>query len=284
MPSGLVHSKPRTELEQAVASLQKKPNDQALRERTIKMALEIKPETPEEARRFIVRAKAAIESKENEDAIREYQKALSVAPWLGDAYYNLALLQQTTGDYRNAIKNYKFYLLAAPDSPDVEKVKDNIYKLEYKAEKKGKAGKRSNAKKATSEALSTLIVPGKSIGPIHLGMTPSEVSRLLGPPDSVGLTGINDYQRLALGLVFSESKGVVNHIYARDNRYATSQGVRVGMTKEAIESKMGMPTTVYCVGSACFSCYSQGDGATLALFQGSDIITMITVVPDCGYR
>jgi tetratricopeptide (TPR) repeat protein len=93
---------------------------------------------PEEARRHMARGEAALEMakspEEYDSAIKEFQEASRLAPNWPVPYYNLALLQEKTGKLREAVANLKQYLRLAPDAPDAGKIREHIYKLEYKAE------------------------------------------------------------------------------------------------------------------------------------------------------
>ncbi|MBN2019235.1 MAG: hypothetical protein JW749_03310 [Sedimentisphaerales bacterium] len=71
------------------------PADTALREKIIKLALEMNsaPAVPKEAERFMTRGAVALKNKEGandfNDAVTEFGKVTLVAPWLADAYSNL---------------------------------------------------------------------------------------------------------------------------------------------------------------------------------------------------
>lgn len=86
----------------------------------------------------MARGQAAVEMAKSpadfQDAIREFQKAIELAPNWPDPYYNLALLQEKTGRLKEAVASLKQYLRLAPNAPDAAKVQEQIYKLEYKAE------------------------------------------------------------------------------------------------------------------------------------------------------
>jgi hypothetical protein len=85
----------REQLQQMVEQLQKTPNDNALRERIIKLAQTIKPAPalPEEALRYEGRARAAFQTARQEsdylDAAKEYRAALLQAPWVAGYYSDL---------------------------------------------------------------------------------------------------------------------------------------------------------------------------------------------------
>ena len=93
----------------------------------------------EEARRHMARGEAAVEmAKSPEDyeaAIKEFQEAARLAPTWAAAYYKLGMAQEKAGKFREAIVSLKRYLQLAPNAPDAAKVKELIYKLEYKAER-----------------------------------------------------------------------------------------------------------------------------------------------------
>ncbi len=109
------------------------------------------------ARRYMVRGIAAIEmAKTQADyvlAAQEFEQAAKLAPDNPDAYYNLGNVQSKLGDVTSAIKNLQRYLELAPNSPDAAKVRDEIYKLEYRRDRQQIAvtlsGKWSDAKGKT---------------------------------------------------------------------------------------------------------------------------------------
>jgi tetratricopeptide (TPR) repeat protein len=115
--------------------------DQQLRERVISLAHKIKPApiVPEEAERYMARGRAAVKSaatiKDFEDAASQFSKVLRVAPWLSEGYYNLGVVQDKAGRYQDAIRNLKYYLLAAPNAQDAKRVRSLIFEIEYRQEK-----------------------------------------------------------------------------------------------------------------------------------------------------
>ena len=148
---------PQQTLNQYVADLQKNPNDYALREKIIRHVQTMKPApvVPEEAKRHLVRGKAAFkgakEARDFQDAADEFKKALLYAPWLAEGYYNLGVIQDKAGQYDDAMRNLKFYLIAAPKAPDAEKVKELIYEIEYRKEKAAK-DKEAASRKAAEDS------------------------------------------------------------------------------------------------------------------------------------
>jgi tetratricopeptide (TPR) repeat protein len=148
---------PQQTLNQYVSDLQKNPNDYALREKIIKHVQTMKqpPAVPEEAKRHLARGKAALrgakEARDFQDAAEEFKKALLYAPWLAEGYYNLGVIQDKAGHYDDAMKNLKFYLIAAPKAPDADKVKELVYEIEYRKEKAAK-DKEAAARKAAEDS------------------------------------------------------------------------------------------------------------------------------------
>lgn len=92
----------------------------------------------EEARRHMARGQAAVEMarspEEYGDAIKEFEKAAKLAPDWPVPYFNLALLQEKTGRFKEAAVSLREYLRFAPNDPDAAKTRERLYKLEYKAE------------------------------------------------------------------------------------------------------------------------------------------------------
>jgi tetratricopeptide (TPR) repeat protein len=156
LPVTAMASSPQETLAQYVSALQKNPNDYSLREKIIRHVQTMKPAPamPEEARRHLVRGKAAFkgakEARDFQDAADEFNKALLYAPWLAEGYYNLGVIQDKAGLHAEAMQNLKFYLLAAPKASDAEKVKELIYEIEYRKEKAVK-DKEATARKASED-------------------------------------------------------------------------------------------------------------------------------------
>lgn len=132
---------PREELKQMVEQLQKSPNDNALREKIIKLALNIKPlpVVSPEAEQFEGRAQYAFKNAKSEadmlDAAREYLKAVDAAPWFADYYFNLCTILEKANRPAEAISACKLYLTAAPEAQDASDVRKRIAGLDYALER-----------------------------------------------------------------------------------------------------------------------------------------------------
>ncbi len=225
---------PREELAQMVEQLQKSPTDNALREKIIKLAQEVKPAptVPEEVERRMARGEAAFESAKDvsgyDNAMREFHAAANAAPWYANAYFNLATAQEKAGKAKAAIESFRFYLLTAPGGKDAAEVKKRIYKLEYAAEQTA-----AQAAAEQKKAAQVLIVPGKSIGPISLGMSMSEVESILGQPNRIAAKGKHNpgayyYKSVFQGSVSHDDQRNVTRISTPSSDYRTKLGLAVG--------------------------------------------------------
>jgi tetratricopeptide (TPR) repeat protein len=161
-------SKPRAALTHYVAALQTVPEgsdgDQQLREKIIALAQKLKPPpaVPEGATTHFGRGRAATEIAKNSDDFRkaaaEFQQALKLAPWLANGYFNLGNVQDKSGEYAEAVRSFKLYLLAAPSAPAADNIKARIAGLEYKIERSKEEAaaqqdkERSQQQKAQQEA------------------------------------------------------------------------------------------------------------------------------------
>lgn len=129
---------PHEQLQQLTMQLQQMPSDNALRERIIKLGAEIKPTpaVPEEARRSFVEGvnivKLAKDAGSQKLAIESFTEASKIAPWWGDAYYNLAVAQELTGQLNDAERTLKWFLLTNPGESHAREAQDRIYGLSAK--------------------------------------------------------------------------------------------------------------------------------------------------------
>ena len=109
---------------------------------------------PEEARRYMARGIAAVETAKSAGdyvlAALEFEKAARLAPDWPDVYYSLGSVQAKMGDTASAIKSYQRYLELAPRAPDAEKVRQEMYKLEYLQDRQKAAAAISGAWKASN--------------------------------------------------------------------------------------------------------------------------------------
>jgi len=138
---------PQETLTQYISDLQKSPTDTALREKIIKHVQTMRPEPaiPAEIVKHEGAAEYAFKSAKNEsdylDSAKEYEKALLLAPWLATDYFNCGVAYEKAGQFKNAITQFNFYIMAAHDAPDANAVRKRIGGLEYAA---GKAARESS--------------------------------------------------------------------------------------------------------------------------------------------
>ena len=123
---------------QYVAELIKNPADIALREKIIMLSLTMDPApiVPENVERNLSLGTALTQTGAGEykQAIVEFEAATNNAPWLAMAYLKLAEAEEKAGFYTEAIQNFKFYLLAAPEAINTREVQNKVDELEKNVE------------------------------------------------------------------------------------------------------------------------------------------------------
>jgi len=134
-------------------------DDQRLREKIIQVVQKVNPPpaVPEDAKRFLARGRAAVKIAMDEQgflkAAEESKQALRLAPWLAEGYYNLGLVQDKAGQYADAIRSLKLYLLAAPNAADAQTVKEKVYELDFLLEQEGVKLQEKKSQKAQLDFL-----------------------------------------------------------------------------------------------------------------------------------
>ncbi|MEW6647091.1 MAG: CFI-box-CTERM domain-containing protein, partial [Pseudomonadota bacterium] len=97
----------------------------------------------EEARRYMVRGRTAIEMAKTMDdlryAVKELEQAARLAPQWADPHFNLGVVQEKLGNTAGAIASFRRYLELAPEAVDAAKVRDKIIALEYMQERTAQA-------------------------------------------------------------------------------------------------------------------------------------------------
>jgi tetratricopeptide (TPR) repeat protein len=123
-------------LKAKVGELKKNPANARLREEIIKTAAAMKtpPAVPEEAEKSVIRGTTFLQKAKDANgykkAIEELEAAVSAAPWLAVAYYNLGLAQEKAGQVGDALQSFRYYLEAAPNAKNARDVKNKTYELE----------------------------------------------------------------------------------------------------------------------------------------------------------
>ena len=94
---------------------------------------------PREAQKHMNRGMAAAgmanSPAEYEEAIREFEQAVSLAPDWSAPYFNLGYVLKEAGKYQEALDSYRKYLELVPKAPDAGQVQIEIDQIEYKLEK-----------------------------------------------------------------------------------------------------------------------------------------------------
>ncbi len=119
----------------------------------------------------------------------------------------------------------------------------------------------------------TLIVFGRRVGPVSLGMSEAQLLDALGKPTSKTdysdfRAGRSGYLSNKLGLSIVVQDGIVVRISPSDNRYSTASGIRVGSplpanasTGASARERHGV--TSYCYdGHTAITVRSKEDGMT----------------------
>lgn len=121
--------------------LRASPYDKDLRAKIISLVAGMKPKpaVPEDAERHAARGAAALkeaqDAKDLAEAVSEFQQASLAAPWVGEIYYNLAVVQSKAGDDAGAAESLKLCLLASPKDKDTKQLQ---YEIDFRLEKAAK--------------------------------------------------------------------------------------------------------------------------------------------------
>ena len=133
-----IKSNARAAFLELTAQLKGNPDDDTIRRLIIELAQELKPAPaiPEEARKHFVEGTAIVKAAKNPAqqalAAQSFTEALTVAPWWGDAYYNLGVAQELAEQYNEAEHAFTFYLLSNPGDQEKREAQDRIYALSAK--------------------------------------------------------------------------------------------------------------------------------------------------------
>lgn len=153
----------------------------------------------EEARRYFLRGIAAVEmAKSNEElanAVEEFRKATQIAPTMAVAWYNLGMVQSKIGRLKDAIDSFGRYVALAPPGEEVQKVRDEMVKLEYRLEQSEKFKHLSGVWIMPNGTLAQARVEGTRMT-IHIAQMsfPGTIERWMWSDrvegDSIGIGGV----------------------------------------------------------------------------------------------
>jgi len=120
--SAPAHANEQQEFLRLLYAVQTTPEDDAAREKLLRYvsAMRRKPPVPVEAKKYYIRGVAihidAVNIDEFDKAARAYNKALEIAPWWGQCYYNLAKALESANRFEeaeSAMRNYKLLNVSA---------------------------------------------------------------------------------------------------------------------------------------------------------------------------
>jgi len=132
---------PQQTLQRFVADLQNRPSDDTLRQKIIALAQTMNPPpaVPADAYELVGRAAYAIKNANTDAdflaAADAYGKALQLAPWVADYYFNQGVAFEKAKHFDEAIADFTWYLMAAPNAKDANQVRERIGGLKYGKEK-----------------------------------------------------------------------------------------------------------------------------------------------------
>lgn len=130
---------PQEQFSRCVEALRTHPRDNALRRKVLQLAISLpqRPAVPEEARQLFKTASERIQQADAPGALREpitlLQRVTAMAPWWGNAYYNLAKALELSSSYDEAIEALQYYIQLAPNEADATAGRADMEKLKQKA-------------------------------------------------------------------------------------------------------------------------------------------------------
>lgn len=153
---------PREQLGQMVEQLQKAPADNALRERIIALAAQIKPPpaVPVDALKLMGKGEYLVQqAKQPADflaAAEAFRDAANLAPWDPAVYFNQGIVYERAQRADLAIAAFNWYLKAAPGAADTADVIKRLGGLEVAAQAQARARNRGASLRAEYARLKAL--------------------------------------------------------------------------------------------------------------------------------
>lgn len=131
---------PQAKLAELLTHLQKNPYDQKTREALIESytSQQPLPPIPEEARQLFQQASALMKQSSAPSELGKpidlLEKALVIAPWWGNAYYNLSRAWELKGKYDFALEQLNYYLELKPSEADAAEARAHIAVIQAEKE------------------------------------------------------------------------------------------------------------------------------------------------------
>jgi tetratricopeptide (TPR) repeat protein len=98
-------------------------------------SLAVKPVISEEVRRHRLLAENAVNEKQFNDAIDEYEAGLDINTCWPEGHFNAALIYAELKQYSDAIRHMRAYLELVPDAPDAQAARDQMIIWDAEAKK-----------------------------------------------------------------------------------------------------------------------------------------------------
>lgn len=92
-------------------------------------------ELRDEARKHFLNAEILFNNNRFEEALLEMEKARQLQPFNPQIYFNQAVLYEKIFDYAKAIESMEVYLQLNPNAPNVQEIRDQLYKWRVMLEK-----------------------------------------------------------------------------------------------------------------------------------------------------
>ena len=131
---------PHVQFASGMEALQKNPKDESLREKVIQLSFSLAepPPIPEEARQLFLLATSQIKQADTsaklDQPIALLRKALEIAPWWGNAYYNLSRALEMRGQFDDAIRQLNYYVESKPPEADAREARAHIVVIQTEKE------------------------------------------------------------------------------------------------------------------------------------------------------
>lgn len=134
---------PREKFAAYLTAFQQTPSDESLREKVIQAtaALPEPQAIPDSARQLFVQASQLIKMANSPAALDQpialLRKALVIAPWWGNAYFNLSRALEMSGQYDDAARQLNYYLKLHPADADASEARVHLTVIQTEKETAG---------------------------------------------------------------------------------------------------------------------------------------------------
>lgn len=134
-------SNPRQLLKSLLEQFKGNPYSDELRKGIIEAALKVQPPPaiPQEAEDAAGRAAFVFSTAQSEEDLlataKEYLKAIEMAPWVANYYYNLCIVLENSPYTKQALHACKLYRIAVPNAADAAETQQRIAGLQYVVDK-----------------------------------------------------------------------------------------------------------------------------------------------------